>query len=73
MVIKSQARVAELADALASGASVRKNVGVQVPPRAQTDTPCEKSRGVFSFAPSLTRLERVCSYLHSATFAKNVW
>src|SRR5699024_6284844 len=30
------ARVAELADALASGASVRKNVGVQVPPRAQS-------------------------------------
>ena len=29
------ARVAELADALASGASVRKDVGVQVPPRAQ--------------------------------------
>ena len=27
--------MAELADALASGASVRKNVGVQVPPRAQ--------------------------------------
>ena len=26
--------MAELADALASGASVRKNVGVQVPPRA---------------------------------------
>lgn len=47
MVIESQARVAELADALASGASVRKNVGVQVPPRAQTNTPCEKSRGVF--------------------------
>ena len=31
---KSPARVAELADALASGASVRKNVRVQVPPRA---------------------------------------
>ena len=29
------ARVADLADALASGASVRKDVGVQVPPRAQ--------------------------------------
>jgi len=28
------ARVAELADALASGASARKGVGVQVPPRA---------------------------------------
>ena len=34
ILIKSPARVAELADALASGASVRKNVGVQVPPRA---------------------------------------
>ena len=29
------ARVAELADALASGASARKGVGVQVPPRAR--------------------------------------
>ena len=31
----SLARVAELVDALASGASDRKIVGVQVPPRAQ--------------------------------------
>ena len=31
------ARVAELVDALASGASVRKDVGVQVPPRAQRE------------------------------------
>ncbi len=29
------ARVAELADALASGASARKGVGVQAPPRAR--------------------------------------
>ena len=28
---------AEMADALASGASVRKDVGVQVPPRARSD------------------------------------
>ena len=33
--ISKFARVAELADALASGASIRKDVGVQVPPRAQ--------------------------------------
>jgi hypothetical protein len=31
--------VAELADAQASGACVRKDVGVQVPPRPQTDRP----------------------------------
>ena len=33
--ISKFARVAELVDALASGASIRKDVGVQVPPRAQ--------------------------------------
>ena len=33
--ISKFARVAELADALASGASARKGVGVQVPPRAR--------------------------------------
>ena len=31
----ASARVAELVDALASGASARKGVGVQVPPRAR--------------------------------------
>jgi hypothetical protein len=35
IVSEPLARVAELADALASGASVRKDVGVQVPPRAR--------------------------------------
>lgn len=34
MVFAPPAQVAELADALASGASVRKDVGVQVPPWA---------------------------------------
>lgn len=34
-IVTSPAQVAELADALASGASVRKDVGVQVPPWAQ--------------------------------------
>lgn len=34
---KEYARVAELVDALASGASDRKVVGVQVPPRAQME------------------------------------
>ena len=46
ILIKSPARVAELADALASGASDRKIVGVQVPPRAQTGRPRES--GAFS-------------------------
>ncbi len=32
---KSLARVAELADAQDSGSCVRKDVGVQIPPRAQ--------------------------------------
>ena len=47
--IKSPARVAELADALASGASVRKNVGVQVPPRAQCVVSRHRSYGVSRF------------------------
>ena len=34
----ADARVAELVDALASGASARKGVGVQVPPRAQPES-----------------------------------
>ncbi len=47
-------RVAELADAQASGACVRKNVGVQVPPR-----PLNSHRvGVFRFS----RISRGASY-----------
>ena len=45
----THARVAELADALASGASDRKVVGVQVPPRAPRQTPgIATFPGVFS-------------------------
>src|SRR5690606_37792985 len=47
------ARVAELADALASGASVRKDVGVQVPPRAQRGRPSDHGPGAVSFAGKL--------------------
>jgi len=46
------ARVAELADALASGASARKGVGVQVPPRAR-NVKKDSQTGVF-FIPRLT-------------------
>ena len=35
------------ADALASGASVRKGVGVQIPPRAQNESPRLQDRGDF--------------------------
>lgn len=35
------------ADALASGASVRKGVGVQIPPRAQRETPGSRNREFF--------------------------
>src|ERR1039458_5629750 len=34
-------RVAELADAQASGACIRKDVGVQVPPRPPKNPPCQ--------------------------------
>src|SRR5690606_31546890 len=40
-------RVAELADALASGASVRKDVGVQVPPRPPGWSPPRASTTSF--------------------------
>ena len=56
MFIKSQSRmlgylaqVAELADALASGASVRKDVGVQVPPWAQDMVVFTKKPGIIAF------------------------
>ena len=50
--LRHHADVAELADALASGASVRKDVGVQVPPRAQQiqtleTPPLRRGFGVF--------------------------
>ncbi len=38
-LLLSKARMAELVDALASGASFRKEVGVRVPLRAQTEYP----------------------------------
>jgi hypothetical protein len=41
-----------MADALASGASVRKDVGVQVPPRPQKFIGCDNIRRGRNFDPN---------------------
>ena len=61
----TRARVAELADALASGASTRKGVGVQVPPRAprgMSEFPRNSSQ--YRIGPSLSEVSGR-SRLHS--------
>src|SRR5688572_33137863 len=53
------AEVAELADALGSGSSARKGVGVQIPPSAPCVTPMGFGVGFpprhFAFSPASTR------------------
>ena len=41
-----------MADALASGASVRKDVGVQVPPRPQVALARSRSKGSMRLSPT---------------------
>ena len=57
LMSERHARVAELADAQASGACVLRDVGVQVPPRAQHAHPALR-RGVPAFHDRFPTIDR---------------
>ena len=77
--IAKRARVVELADSLASGASARKGVRVQVPPRAPVNVKPAvlETAGFFLFSPVFSRgFSRrhglvVSSFLGSGVFARS--